>query len=29
MGAVPILLVLYGIGVAAVLPVVYWCFVRS
>ena len=29
MGAVPILLVLYGIGAAAVLPVVYWCFVRS
>lgn len=28
-GAVPILLVLYGILAAAVLPLVYWCFVRS
>lgn len=28
-GAVPILLVLYGILAVAVLPLVYWCFVRS
>lgn len=27
-GAVPILLVLYGILAVAVLPLVYWCFVR-
>ena len=28
-GAVPILLVLYGILTVAVLPIVYRCFVRS